>query len=623
MTRTNRLELAICTFLVVATFAVYWQLSGHSFVNIDDNVYVTNNPFVKEGLKKESIIWAFTTTKAEFWHPVTWLSYMIDSQVFGVNPGGYLFTNLLLHVLNTLLLFRIFERMTGQIWQSGFIAAMFALHPLHVESVAWVAERKDVLSTFFWMMTMLSYSWYVERTGIKRYTAVLVFFILGLMAKPMLVTLPFVLLLMDYWPFCRFKFRQLCYGNNSRKNLFNFHLVLEKIPLFIIAAATSIAAFLVQQSEGGLVSQDLCPFNDRIANVFVSYAAYIWKMIWPQNLAVFYPYPSKLSVWQVLGSLFLLAAISVLAIRSAKRYPYFITGWLWYLGTLVPVIGIVKIGDFAMADRYTYVSLIGLFIIIAWGGADLFKEWRYKAMGFGAIAMVIISILSVFTWLQIQHWANSITLFKHTINVTENNYFAHYGMGHALASQGKLKEAVEHFEEAVRIKPDKATLYNDLGRALAGQGEFKESTSVFLRAVRMKPYYPNAHYNLGIAMVAQGMYNGAVEHFSEALRLNPNFIIVQNNTEKNKLTGHFKQGNMHETRGELNKAIEQYKKVLSIQPEFLPALRKLAKVYTAEGEYDKALSLYKIEKSTDWLKKAVIKGYDGWVLIKIRKCFAN
>lgn len=615
MIRTNRLELVICIFLVVATFAVYWQLSRHSFVNIDDNVYVTNNPYVKEGLKKESIIWAFTTTKAEFWHPVTWLSYMLDSQVFGVNPGGYLFTNLLLHVLNTLLLFRIFERMTGQIWQSGFIAAMFALHPLHVESVAWVAERKDVLSTFFWMMTMLSYSWYVERTGIKRYTVVLVFFIMGLMAKPMLVTLPFVLLLMDYWPFCRFKFRQLCYGNNSRKNLFNFHLVWEKIPLFIIAAATSIVAFLVQQSKGGLVSQDLCPFNDRIANVFVSYATYIWKMIWPLNLAVFYPYPSKLSVWQVMGSLFLLAAISVLAIRLAKRYPYFITGWLWYLGTLVPVIGIVKIGDFAIADRYTYVPLIGLFIIIVWGGTDLLKEWRYKAMGFGAIAMVIISILSVFTWLQIQHWANSITLFKHTINVTENNYFAHYGMGHALASQGKLKEAVEHFEEAVRIRPDKATLYNDLGRALAGQGEFKESISVFLRAVRMKPYYPNAHYNLGIAMVAQGMYNVAVEHFSEALRLNPNFIILQNNTVKNKLIGHFKQGNIYESRSELSKAIEQYKKVLSIQPEYLPALRKLAKVYSTEGEYDKALSLYKIEKSTDWLKEAVIKGYDGWVLI--------
>ncbi|MBL7207805.1 MAG: glycosyltransferase family 39 protein, partial [Desulfobacterales bacterium] len=408
---TLRREGVVCLFLALTVLAVYWQVGNHEFVNYDDKDYITENQHVQAGLTLKSIAWAFTSTHAGNWHPLTWLSHMLDCQIYGLNPCGHHFTSVFFHILNSILLFLVFKRMTGAFWKSAFVAALFALHPLHVESVAWAAERKDVLSAFFWMLTMGSYIRYVERPGTNRYLLVLLFFALGLMAKPMLITLPFVLLLLDYWPLGRFHVRKpeaaqpseekpqkdtKSKKRKSRKRLaknavqakkttgsdYQWSLALsllwEKIPLFVLAAASSVVTFFVQQSGGAVRSLDALPLFVRISNALVSYISYIVKMILPHNMAILYPHPKDFSIWQVAGACLLLACISFIAIRSMKRYPYFAVGWLWYLGTLVPVIGLVQVGLQSMADRYTYIPLTGIFIIIAWGISDLAAKWCYK-----------------------------------------------------------------------------------------------------------------------------------------------------------------------------------------------------------------------------------------------------
>ncbi|MBW2569478.1 MAG: glycosyltransferase family 39 protein [Deltaproteobacteria bacterium] len=356
-------EIIICLFLIITTLAVYWQVTNHEFLNYDDDIYITKNHHVQAGLNLESAIWSFTsgTMVSNYWHPLTWLSHMLDFQLYGMNAGGHHMTSLLFHITNTLLLFFIFRRMTGNIWQSGCVAALFALHPLHVESVAWVAERKDVLSTFFWLLTMLAYCRYVEKPVLIRYFIVLLFFVLGLMSKPMLVTLPFVLLLMDYWPLGRIQLGQAIKEGNvkSQKTSF-FHLVGEKIPFFLLTAVASVAAYITQQKGGALTCMDLMLLKIQIANALVSYVSYIGKMLWPGKLAVFYPHPGTLPIWESVVAGLLLISITAFVVIPRRRFPYLFVGWFWFIGTLVPVIGLVKVGSFAMADRYTYVPLIGL-----------------------------------------------------------------------------------------------------------------------------------------------------------------------------------------------------------------------------------------------------------------------
>lgn len=380
--RNNRLkirpDLLISLFLVMAILAVYLQVRNHDFINFDDDLYVTINPHVQAGLTLDSITWAFTSTRASNWHPLTWLSHMLDCQIYGMNPGQHHLTNVLFHILNTLLLFFVFMRMTKDLWQSGFVAALFALHPLHVESVVWLAERKDVLSTFFWMLTLWSYVRYVERSGLNRYLPVLFFFILGLMAKPMLVTLPFVLLLLDYWPLKRFRLGSSEDGQDCRPERFYLGFIWEKIPLFLLSAGSSVITYMVQKSSGAVSTLAVIPVHVRIANAIVSYVSYIGKMIWPHNLTILYPYLKSIIYWQVVGAGLLLAVITVVVFRMMKTKPYVAVGWFWFLGTLVPVIGLVQVGLQAMADRYTYVPLIGLFIMVAWGVPDILGKWRYK-----------------------------------------------------------------------------------------------------------------------------------------------------------------------------------------------------------------------------------------------------
>ncbi|MDH4207117.1 MAG: tetratricopeptide repeat protein, partial [Desulfobacteraceae bacterium] len=493
--------------------STYCQLPSHEFLPFDDYGYITKNTHVHEGITWKNIVWAFSSTDFGYWHPLTWMSHMLAFQVFGLKSGMHHLINLLLHISNTLLLFFVLKRMTGALWQSAFVAAVFALHPLNVESVAWVSERKNVLSTFFWMLTILTYVRYTERPGFYRYLIILFVFVLGLMSKPMLVTLPFVLLLLDYWPLCRFTLPQSCCDNqkvqkqiqtNSHLSL-GLRLVLEKIPLFILSSTCIYLSALSIQRFKIIISTASVPMKLRIANALVSYVRYIIKMIWPQNLAVYYPYPHALPAWQVIGAFLLLVIVTFLAFRWVRLTPYFTVGWLWYIGTLFPVIGLVQAGLWpAMADRFTYVPLIGLFIVIAWGVPDFVGRWRYRKAGFIAVSTALVPIFMVMTWLQLRHWQNGVTLFTHNVRVTYNNSLAHKELGNALEQQGNLDKAILHYSKALKINPNYAEAHNNLGYILACQKHYKEAIDHYTEAIRIKPSYTEAHNNLGTALLYQG-----------------------------------------------------------------------------------------------------------------------
>ncbi|MCK4786001.1 MAG: tetratricopeptide repeat protein [Desulfobacteraceae bacterium] len=573
-----RSDVLVWLFLIIATLTVYWQVLSHEFVNCDDPSYVSENPHVQTGLTLEGIAWSFTSTRAGNWHPLTWLSHMLDIESYGLSPGGHHFTNVLFHIANTLLLFLVFRRMTGDLWRSGFIAALFSLHPLHVESVAWVAERKDVLSTFFWMLTMWSYVRYVEHPGGIRYLVVLLFFVLGLMAKPMLVTLPFVLLLLDYWPLKRLQFGQLRGDSNTQQRLSVLTLIWEKTPLFALTAASSIVTFLVQQSGGAVGSFTAYPLNVRIANALVSYVSYIGKMIWPYHLAVLYPHPRMFPWLLVAGACLLIVFIFFLVIVAVKRHPWFAVGWLWYIGTLMPVIGLVQIGSQAMADRYTYIPLIGIFIIIAWGFPELVSRWRYRKIGLSTIVVACLSAIMVTTCLQVRYWRNSITLFEHTLNVTANNYVAHSNLGIALFFQGKRDEAMVHFHKALHINPGFADARTNLGIVLANKGRMTEAISHFSEVLRINPDSYEAHNNLGVALERQGNTAEAVKHYSEALRINPDFDEAHNNL-----------GAALASQGKLDEAIDHYSEALRINPRFAKVHNNLGIALIRKGKLEEAV----------------------------------
>lgn len=585
-----RRETIICLLLIVVTLVVFWQVRKHDFVDFDDDVYVTRNIHVQSVITKDSIVWAFTTTREANWHPLTWLSHMVDYQLFGLDPKGHHLTSVLFHLANTLLCFLVLTRMTGANWRSAFVAALFALHPLHVESVAWVAERKDVLSTLFWMLTLWAYTFYVERPEPKRYLLVLLTFTLGLMAKPMLVTLPFVLVLLDYWPLGRFHGYQfgastlsVCASSNnknwrSRATL----LVLEKSPFFALAAVSSIVTLLAQQAGGAVKSFVVFPPTVRVANAVVSYVSYIGKTIWPHHLAPFYPHPgNSLPLWQVAGSLLLLVCISVLLLRRAEKFPYFIVGWLWYLVTLLPVIGLVQVGEQAMADRYTYVPLLGLFIMIAWGASEFASNWPYRRIAFVLAATVMLPALAVCTSKQLSHWSNTVTLFEHTLKVTADNYFAHTQLGIAFAARGELDTAIGHYSKALQIKPDYAIAHNNLGLAWEGKGRIQEAIRSYSKALQIKPDLAGAHSNLGNALQQQGKLDEAIRNFFRALQLKPDVPEV-----------HYNMGNVLARQGEMEQAIVHLSRAVQLKPDFAEAYNNLGAVLSYQGKYQEAIDYF-------------------------------
>jgi tetratricopeptide (TPR) repeat protein len=527
-------SLSIYLALVLFTFVAFEQIRHNNFVNYDDNLYVTENPHVKAGITHESVVWAFTTSHASNWHPLTWLSHMLDCELFGLNPHWHHLTNLFFHIANTLLLFWVLKKMTGRIWPSVFVAAAFALHPLHVESVAWVAERKDVLSTLFGLLTIAAYIRYAQTPNIGRYLLILLLFALGLMAKPMLVTLPFVLLLLDYWPLNRLQLRNQAQGstmpqppnNPAIQKMAPLRLFAEKIPLLALAAASSTITYSMQQRTGTTEMLGSLSLNTRLSNALVSYISYIAKLIYPNRLAVLYPHPgSSLPLWQPILAAAVLVAITVGVIYLARRgQRYLITGWLWYLGTLVPVIGLVQVGNQAMADRYTYLPSIGFFIMVAWGAAALVDKTYLRNIAAAISAGLVLAAMMICTRMQVTYWQNSCTLFKHTLSVTEKNFVIHNSYGNALVNNGRLNEAIGHYRLALKGKCEYAEAYNNLGAALSKQGKLDEGIECFYQALNLKPDYAEPHYNLAVTFKSQGNLDEAINHYRQAIHIKPDHI---------------------------------------------------------------------------------------------------
>lgn len=505
------LKLFICLLLAGAALLAYFQVKDHDFITFDDNMYVYENPMVRAGLTWPGVKWAFTAMHSSNWHPLTWLSHMLDCQICGMWPGGHHLTNVVFHLANTLLLFLFWARVTGALWPSALVAALFALHPVHVESVAWVSERKDVLSTFFWLATLWAYASYVSAPGVKRYVLIMLWFALGLMAKPMLVTLPLVLLLLDYWPLGRMQAGgALATGlagqsesGPGQLKLVYWPLIKEKLPLFALAALSGLITVVAQKGSGSLMPLAIRPLEARIANALLAYLKYLVKLVWPYPIAFFYPL-TPIPWWQAVWAGLALVLLSAGLLYGARRHPYLGVGWLWYLITLVPVIGLVQVGGQAMADRYTYVPFIGLFIIVAWGIAEATAGWQHRKAILSASAAAVLLTCLASTWMQAGYWRNSESLYFETIRVTGDNYMAYHHLGMAYTNQGKLDRAIAMYKKSIVVNPYYSHAYNNLGIVYARQGKFNEAVDNLKFAIRLKPNNASFYHNLALAYSQQG-----------------------------------------------------------------------------------------------------------------------
>jgi tetratricopeptide (TPR) repeat protein len=575
--------------LAIATLAVFWQVRNYGLVNYDDDKYVSANPHVKAGLTPDSLRWALTTGYASNWHPLTWLSMMLDVQLFGTNAGGYHLTSLFLHVVASLLLFAVLNLMTGAIWRSAFVAGLFALHPLHVESVVWISERKDVLSALFWMLTMMAYVYYVRHPNKIRYSLTLLLFALGLMAKPMLVTLPFVLLLLDYWPLERYQFGRAVQEIKRKKQKFTKArpklsvLILEKVPFLILSILSSLVTFLAQHKGGAVAPMDLFPLPMRLMNAVNSYLKYIEKMFYPSRLGVFYPPPIQgYSIWLSLVSALALLAVSIALIYFARKHKYAGAGWLWYLGTLVPVIGLVQVGSQALADRYTYLPLIGLFIMIAWGLPDLLAKWKPQRIVLGATGLAVILALSISTHRQVGYWRDNVALFEHALKVTTHNFVMNNHLGLAYQELGRPQEAIEAYQQAIKIKPDYAGAYHNLGIAYGSLGRWQDAIEANEQATKIKPDDAEAYNNLGVACLRLGRLKEAEDAFQQIIRIRPDYVGAYNNL-----------GVIYRALGRWQDAIEAYQQAVRIKPDYADAYYGLGLAYGNLGRWQEAIDGFK------------------------------
>lgn len=517
-TAASKWRLPLALFLIaVVTVAVYWPVLHNGFIDFDDDDYVTVNMAVRQGLTLKGFVWAFSSFHAANWHPLTWLSHMLDIELFALNPMGHHAVSLLLHTVNSALLCAVLYRLSGFLGRSMIVALLFAVHPLHVESVAWVAERKDVLSTLFWFLTMWVYIGYAKKPCLKRYLPVALLFALGLMAKQMLVTLPVVLLLMDYWPLNRQGL-----GNTERTGM--KLLLAEKIPLLLMSAVASFVTLRAQDSAGALARGDgqstlLCA-----GNAFLSYVKYIRNMFWPADLALFYPFEaSAVTALKVAGAVLLLAVITGLVSMYGKRRPYLVFGWFWYLITLLPVIGFIRVGGQALADRYTYIPLTGLFIIIVWGMAEIADSWRRGLPAVACMAVIVVTILSALTVTQIRYWQNSYDLFAHALSVVERNWLAHNNMGILLSQHNRNDEAIYHFQESVRINPEGIVGFRNLGNSYQMAGRYIEAIEAYRQALRINPNDVQGHFRLGYAYLIAGDIDLALQEYQQLKRLDENY----------------------------------------------------------------------------------------------------
>ena len=503
----SRHKLYISLGVLAFILAIYAQVVKYDFVHYDDGGYVFGNPIVRSGITWPGVWWALTTHAEANWHPLTWLSHMLDVQLFGLNAGGHHATNVLLHIGNSVLLLWLLDRLTGNLSRSAFVAAIFAVHPLHVESVAWIAERKDVLSTFLGLLTLWTYAAYVRQPRWTRYVPMLILYALSLMAKPMLVTLPFVLLLLDFWPL--------------RRNRPIGRLIVEKLPLIGLATASSFMT-LVAQAEGNSVSPfSILPLDVRLKNTVVSYAEYIWKIVWPMRLAIFYPYmPQRLDWW--VATLPILIVFSVASIAVVRRFPYVFVGWFWFIGMLVPVIGIIQVGRQPMADRYTYLPMVGIWMIVAWGAPDILRSVKYRQVVLATAAVVIIVVNGVTAWTQVHYWKDSIALWTHALDVTSDNYLAHFRLAGELAGQGKHEDAIFHLAESIRISPNNPESQYFLGVEFATLQKWDDATAHLRRAIELVPDYMEARGDLAYALLREGKSEDARRELSKILSVDPN-----------------------------------------------------------------------------------------------------
>lgn len=653
LARRFKFEIITSIALCVTIIASYWGITEYDFINLDDEIFIFGNYHVRQGLSYESILWAFGFTDITYWQPLTWLSHMLDCQLFGLDPGKHHLVNLIIHIINTMILFAGLRLMSGSLLKSAVVSALFALHPLNIESVAWISERKNLLSASFWFLTMLSYSYYTRKPGFFRYLIPLIFFTLGLMTKPMVVTLPFALLLMDHWPLKRMK--------TDRKLL--TRLIIEKIPFFILTASSLYIT--LQHLGGNVVSQTSVSSGLRIQNALVSYVTYLGKFFFPTNLAIFYPFPDTLPLWKSTSALFLLLFISVLAVMFFRKKPYIFTGWFWFTGTLFPAIGLIQGGLWpAIADRFVYIPCIGILFIIVWGAYDLTQDHQLQRKFLTVCFSAIAGILLVITYTEVRHWKNSLTIFQHTLASTENNFVAHNNLGVAFEENGDLKNARFHYKQALRIKPSYAEAHNNMGNILAAQNKNTAAEAHFAKALRINPDFAKAHNNMGNIKFKQNIPAKAIEHYLSALELNPYYANAHSNL-----------GSALIYEGKIEEGIKRYKQALSIQPDlwethtnlaatllkqgalddakkhFIKAARLqpesplplfyLAKVYSEKKEYAQTIDTYKKiisswpdlnsayynlactyskqgnrEASIEWLKAAIEHGYDNFELIK-------
>lgn len=607
----------VCLLLAAMVWVVFGRTLGFGFVDFDDNSYIYENPIVQKGLTFPGILWAFTHVWASNWHPLTWISHMLDCQFYGLNAGGHHLTNVLLHTATVILLFLTLRRMTGCLWRSAFVAAVFAIHPLRVESVAWLAERKDVLSGLFFMLTLGAYVRYARSPrSPARYGLVILMFALGLMCKPMLVTLPFVLMLLDYWPLNRLQI------NPGTEPIFRLgrrqiprRLLLEKLPLLGLAVASCAITIFAQTRV--ITSSGNLSLVMRLENAFISYVAYMDQMFWPSGLAVLYPLtPGGVRVAEAALALVVLAGISTGVIVLRRRDPYLLTGWLWYLVMLVPVIGILQVGVQARADRYTYLPQIGLYLLLTWAAADLCARWRYGRAALGGGAAIILVALIFCARTQTIYWRNSATLWTHTLACTSDNFMAHYGLGHALFDQGKVEEAIAQYQAALEINPDYAEACNNLGNALLQEGKVDEAIAHLQRALQINPDYAEACNNLGNALLQQGKVDEAIAQLQRSLQINPddasahdilgNALLQKGNANEaiaqyqvalqinpHYAEAHFNLGNAQLRQGNVAEAIREYQKALQIKPDFADAHNNLGTALLQQGNAAEAITEYR------------------------------
>jgi tetratricopeptide (TPR) repeat protein len=566
----SKKKFIIYIILAAATFTVYWQVNHFGFVNFDDNIYITENSHIQSGITSEGICWAFTTRYFELWNPLVWLSFMFDYQLYGLNANGYHLTNFILHILSTLLLFWLFNRMTQAIWKSAFIAAFFALHPLHVESVAWIAERKDVLSAFFWMLTLCSYVYYTEKPAIKRYLFVFFSFVLALLSKPMVVTLPVIMILLDYWPLKRFEMQK---GNSVLWQL------KEKLPFFVLSAVFTIITLIAQQKP---YEKDASfPLFSRLANAPVSFVTYLVKTFWPYNLSVLYPFSPHIPVWQITGAFLLIIIVTAIVILTAKRLPYLCVGWLWYAIIIVPVIGIIQVGNQVIADRYTYLPLIGISIMLAWGIPSLFRSEDMRKKILYPVAIAFLAIMTFLAWKQCGYWKNSAEICRHVLQVTQNNYTAHINLGSVLFDEGKTEEAISHFSEAIRIMPNLVLSYDKRGVAYAKSDRNQQAIEDFNKAIHLRPDYADAYYNRGTLYQKVGQYQSAIDDLSEAIRLKPD-----------NLHAYFNRSEAYIYLGRYQPAIDDLNKIIRLDPTSFDAYNNRGFIYIKLGRYQQAVEDY-------------------------------